>query len=113
MAGGAPVGNKNATQGRPWRDAINRALAKRDEREQGRALANLAEKLLAAAEIGDVSALRELGDRLEGKPAQAVQLVGDADNPVQAKMTVEFVSATAAISGAQAERVDSTDPDSI
>lgn len=93
MPGGAPNGNKNASKGSPWRDAINRALAQRDERQQGHALRNIAEKLLAAAEIGDVGALKELGDRLDGKAAQAVVLQGDADNPVQSKMTVEFVGA--------------------
>lgn len=113
MPGGAPTGNKNAIKGSPWRDAINRALAKRDEREKGRALANIAEKLLAAAEIGDVAALKELGDRLDGKAAQAVILAGDQDNPVQQKMTVEFVGVNAAVSGTQAEDVARPDPDSV
>lgn len=111
-SGGQP-GNKNAVAARPWRDAINRALAKRDEREQGRALANLAEKLLAAAEVSDVGALKELGDRLDGKVAQAVILAGDAENPVQTKMTVEFVGVNAAVSGTQAEDVARADPGSV
>ena len=75
MAGpGAPIGNTNATKGRPWRDAIDRALETRGRYDRKLALDALAEKLLAKCDEGDMSALRELGDRLDGKPAQAVQL---------------------------------------
>jgi len=58
-----------------WRDTINRAIA------QGKAdrLRKIAEKLLEKAEEGDISALKELGDRLDGKPAQQVVLSGDEE----------------------------------
>ena len=36
------------------------------------ALDVLAETLLTKCDEGDVTALKELGDRLEGKPAQAI-----------------------------------------
>lgn len=36
-----------------------------------------AEKLLDLAVAGDVQALKELGDRLDGKPAQTVQGPGE------------------------------------
>lgn len=80
MAGpGAPKGNANASRGRVWRDAIERALDKRNHRmkDQAKAIDELAERLLQAADAGDVSALRELGDRLEGKPAQDLNVAGD------------------------------------
>ncbi len=89
----APIGNSNAKRGFEWRNAINRALAKRDEREKGQALANLAEKLLTAAENGDISALRELGDRLDGKSAQQVIVAGDTDQPLVSELTVRLVHA--------------------
>src|SRR5688572_12540362 len=65
---GAPVGNKNAVKNKPWADAINRALLAED----GQKLRALAEKLIARAEEGDISALREIGDRMDGKPAMAI-----------------------------------------
>ena len=73
-AKGAPIGNKNATKSRPWAAAINRALAQRSLKEQKEALDLLAEKLLAQCDEGDMHALKELGDRLDGKPSQVVDL---------------------------------------
>lgn len=71
----APLGNKNAVKNRPWSEAINRALLAED----GKRLRTIAEKIVQLAEGGDVQALKEIGDRLDGKPAQQVQLSGDAD----------------------------------
>ena len=75
--GGQP-GNHNAEK-KQWRAAINRALEKRGANKI-EALDALAEKLLANAEEGDMAALKELGDRLDGKPAQAI-IGGDEDTP--------------------------------
>jgi hypothetical protein len=65
---GAPVGNKNATKNKLWADAINRALLAED----GKKLRALADKLIDRALEGDVTALKEVGDRVDGKPAQAI-----------------------------------------
>ena len=65
---GAPEGNKNATKNRPWAEAINRALLAQD----GKALRELAERLIERAKNGDVTALKEIGDRMDGKAAQAI-----------------------------------------
>ncbi len=74
----APLGNKNAVKNSPWAEVINRALIQGD----GQRLRTIAEKLLTLAEGGDIQALKEVGDRLDGKPAQQVQLSGDADAPI-------------------------------
>ena len=79
---GAPVGNQNAARGRMWRAAIERALAKRSRVDQVEALDDLADKLLTLAYEGDLGALKELGDRLEGKPGQAIELTGADGGPV-------------------------------
>lgn len=79
---GAQPGNQNARKGRVWRDAINRALKKR-EREQRKALDDLAEELLKQAEAGDLMALKELADRVEGRPEQPVKHSGDDDEPIK------------------------------
>ena len=77
---GAPVGNNNYRKGRPWTEAIHRALVRAEDAKDFRSLNALADKLLEKAADGDMSALRELGDRLEGKPAITVS--GDPDAPL-------------------------------
>ena len=87
MAGrGAPLGNQNSVKSKRWQLAIDAALAKRCKGDGVKALEALAEKLLEQAEAGDVSALKELGDRMEGKPAQQVIMTGE-NGPVEHVMT--------------------------
>jgi hypothetical protein len=69
---GAPKGNQNAAKGKPWSAAIERAIRKRSKKDTLDALDKLAEKLLVECDCGDMQALKELGDRLDGKPAQAI-----------------------------------------
>lgn len=76
---GAPVGNQNAAKAKLWTAAISRALDKRAGGDKVKALDELAEKFLTACDEGDLSAFKELGDRLEGKPAQTFG--GDPDLP--------------------------------
>jgi len=70
----APIANQNAQRSRIWRDAIERAVRTRGARAQVEALDALAEKLLEQCDKGDVAALRELGDRLEGRPTRDVDM---------------------------------------
>lgn len=77
----APVGNQNAAKAKVWAAAIERALEARSRLEQKNALDTLAGVLLDLAATGDVKALRELGDRLDGKPAQAI--TGEGGGPLQ------------------------------
>ena len=70
--GGQP-GNQNATKNKVWIGALNRAIAQDD----GKRLREAAEKLIELAAAGDVAAIRELGDRLDGKPTQAIEHSGD------------------------------------
>ena len=79
----APKGNTYAANGSRWRNAIDKALAKRCKSDGQKALVDIAEQLLAKASEGDVSALRELGDRMDGKPKQAIDLGGQDGNPVR------------------------------
>lgn len=80
---GAPLGNQNAKKGRVWSQAIERALAKRSRADQIDAIDVLAEKLLTLCDQGDLQALKELGDRMEGKAAQGVTVSGDEENPLR------------------------------
>ena len=66
---GAPAGNTNASkENRLWANAIRRAVMQ----SSGKKLRSLAECLIERANQGDISALRELGDRLDGKAAQSI-----------------------------------------
>jgi len=70
---GAPLGNRNNERPKIWSAAIQRALERRTTRDKKiKAIDELADKLLDACAEGDLVALKELGDRLEGKPAQAI-----------------------------------------
>lgn len=82
MPGGAPEGNKNATKNRPWAEAINRALLAED----GRKLRALADKIIDRALEGDVSALKEVGDRMDGKPMQGHEHSGPGGAPIVLKI---------------------------
>jgi hypothetical protein len=76
---GAPAGNKYAAKAKIWEQAIKRALARKSNDSVDKGLDTLADKLVEAAQNGDQWALREVGDRMDGKPAQAI--IGDDDAP--------------------------------
>lgn len=61
----------NGSEKKPWADAIKRALARRAAGNMADINA-LADRLIDSALAGELPALRELGDRLDGKPAQAI-----------------------------------------
>ena len=63
---GAPIGNKNACKGKVWSDALHRAITQ----DQGKQVRLAAEKLLEEAAKGQQWAIRELADRLDGRPRQ-------------------------------------------
>ena len=68
---GAPLGNQNAAKAKVWRAAIERALEKRGK-TRAEALTDLAGRLLDKADEGDIAALRELADRMDGKAVQQI-----------------------------------------
>lgn len=89
---GAPQGNRNAAKAKVWHAAIMRALEARDvSRTDGKKeIDALASKLLDLVAAGDLGALKEFGDRLDGKPAQAVTVSGDSENPLHTVNRVEL-----------------------
>lgn len=82
---GRPVGSPNKPK--LWADAIRRAVLRQAKGEKTKRLEVLADSLIRAGIAGDVSALREVGDRLDGKPAQA--LTGEDGGAIEviAKLT--------------------------
>lgn len=95
MPVGAPLGNHNAAKGKIWHAAIMRALKKRSKTDQIEALDGIAEKLLDACSSGDLSALKELGDRLDGKPHQSADISNPDGTPLFSEICRVIVDATA------------------
>ena len=86
---GAPVGNKNAAKAKVWHAAILRALERRQPADRRiQAIDELADKLLDLVAAGDLPALKEFGDRLDGKPAQAIIGGADDDPPIRVEEIV-------------------------
>ena len=62
-------GNTHSSKNnRLWADTLKRALMQAD----GNKIRAIAEALIEKAASGDVSAIRELGDRVDGKPTQQI-----------------------------------------
>jgi prolyl-tRNA editing enzyme YbaK/EbsC (Cys-tRNA(Pro) deacylase) len=91
---GRPKGSEN--KDKPFREALRMELAAAGRNHKQ--LRSIAKALLAKAETGDVVAIKEVADRLDGKAPQAV--IGDAENPINLIHRIERVI------------VDSSNPDS-
>lgn len=81
-----------------WADAVRRAVMRRMEDEEGKPqkIERLADRLVDAGLAGDSTALKEIGDRLDGKPRQQVDLGAGDDGDGIAKITLEIVRASPA-----------------
>ncbi len=78
----APAGNQYAAKDKLWRAAIMRALEKRSRVSQVEALDQIADKLIEACMTADLPALKELGDRIDGKPKQQIEATGEGGGPI-------------------------------
>lgn len=88
----AGVKGRSGPQGeKPWRQALMLAVNRPDgDQPDRKLLAKIAEHVVKAAAGGDIQAAREIGDRLDGKPAQAI--VGDNDaDPINVLARIERV----------------------
>lgn len=75
----APIGNQNARNAKRWQQAIRRALARKSNLSVDKGLDDLADIVVEMAFAGERWAIEEVGNREDGKPAQAI--VGDEDLP--------------------------------
>lgn len=83
---GRPAGAQN--KDKPFRDALRMELSAAGE--DHKALRGIARKLIAQAEGGDMQAIKEIADRMDGKPAQAV--IGDSDaDPITVRQIITGV----------------------
>ena len=63
---GSRICNKHATKNKSWSAAIRKAIVRRKDMDK------LAEKLVDLVLEGNMPAMREIGDRLQRRPAQTV-----------------------------------------
>ncbi len=61
-----------------WREAILLAV-KREHEDGGKLLNRIATRLVKKAMEGDIAAIKEIGDRIDGKAHQAASMEGDMD----------------------------------
>ena len=84
--GGAPLGNQNAKKGKLWTDALRKAIAQNPHK-----LRLAAEKLLDDASEGNIMAIKEIGDRMDGKAVQATSFEDADGNSIINAIEVRFV----------------------
>jgi len=89
MAGNA---NSGGARVKPFRDALRMELAAAGE--DSKALREVAKKLILLAQTGDMAAIKELADRIDGKVATPIS--GDDENPLNIVAKIERVLVRAA-----------------
>ena len=87
---GAPLGNNNGQKKRVWSLAIEKALENRSKGDQMKSLIELANALIAKCLEGDMVALKELGDRVEGRVHQSLELSGNVTVTHEQALTALF-----------------------
>ena len=70
IGAGAPIGNKNASKGKLFFGELRKVLVQEDAKR----LRAIAEKLVKSAEAGEAWAVKEIMDRMDGKPLQATSI---------------------------------------
>lgn len=88
---GAPIGNRNAAKPRLFDGALRRAINEAGADRE--VLLDIAKVMLAKALEGDLAAIKEIRDTLDGKPAQSVTVGGDPENPLVSRVERLIVDA--------------------
>ena len=86
-------GNQEGRSKGLYQSALKRALARASKSVDG-GLNDVTDKLVASALDGEQWAIKEIADRIDGRPAQSVTVGGDEENPLVIKKVVDFVSPT-------------------
>lgn len=79
---GAPVGNLNQSKGKPWQQALKLALSRKGG-NLTKGLEAVADQVVKKAYEGDWTAIQEIANRVDGKPAQQQIVTGEDGGPVQ------------------------------
>lgn len=90
MAGkGGQLGNQNAAKGKRFASALETRIAELN------AMPAIVEALITEAMTGNMAAIKEIGDRLDGKPKQQLDIGGqDGENPLVTAINIRFVKSS-------------------
>ena len=83
---GAPEGNDNAKKGKMFYDQLRKILVQNDHFK----LRKISEKLAEAAEKGEAWAIKEIMDRMDGKPVAIQEIQGPDGAQLKAGFTLVF-----------------------
>ena len=84
--GGAPEGNDNAKKGKMFYDQLRKVLVQNDQLK----LRMVSEKLVDAAIEGEPWAVKEIMDRMDGKPVAIQELSGPDGSQLKTGFTLVF-----------------------
>ena len=73
-----------------WAEAVRTAVCIVDKKTKRRKLELLALKLVREGLAGDMTAIKEIGDRVDGKVPQAVT-GGDGSGPIEVLHTIQLI----------------------
>lgn len=85
--GGGQPGNQNAKKGKLFYDALRVALVQEDRKK----LRSITDKLVKAAESGEPWAVKEIMDRMDGKPVQSTEITGADGGLLETLNTINIV----------------------
>lgn len=89
---GAPEGNANRANQYRIKRTLEKLIDEASSRHEGLTRLEAACRAqLEKAEEGDTPAFREIADRLDGKPSQALDLGSDPERPIVQKVVREIV----------------------
>lgn len=83
----APAGNQNAAKGKRFASALESRIAELD------AMKDIVNELIIKALDGDMAAIKEIADRIDGKCKQQIDIGGQEDNPLLSEIRVRLVKA--------------------
>ena len=92
MAARKDGGGNGSKSDKLWRDAIHRAVKRSIGEGDLKKLEKLAEVLVEKALDGDIGALKEIGDRLDGRAVQGVQALDKDGKPDNMRVEVLLVA---------------------
>ncbi len=88
---GAQLGNDNAKRGMDCRQAMKRALSRKSDKTYREGLDLVMDEYVSAACDGESWAIRDMIDRLDGKPSQSHEHTGHDGGSIEMKWTVEVI----------------------
>src|SRR4051812_24944626 len=109
-------GRSGKPKGKPWGDALRMEIAAAGE-DNPRALRSIAQKALHLAATRDTQGIKEIGDRLDGKPAQESTVIvddkRDATDWTRDELVAFLDDAKAGSNGAAKANGSHREPDSV